>query len=73
MVYITENLFEVNKFKNINDICSRFPIANSYIIDIPIGLVENKRQVRQDLIVKKNQIRKAQVYLKFLAGKQFMI
>jgi predicted RNase H-like nuclease len=53
VVYITENAFEVEKFKTINDICSRYPDSDSYIIDIPIGLAENKSQLRPDLIVKK--------------------
>lgn len=52
-VCITQNTFEVEKFKNINDICSRYSDADIYIIDIPIGLVENKSQLRPDMIVKK--------------------
>jgi predicted RNase H-like nuclease len=52
-VCITENKFEVDKFKTINDICSRYLDADIYIIDIPIGLVENKSQLRPDMIVKK--------------------
>lgn len=53
VVYITENTFEVEKFKTISDICSRYPNSNSYIIDMPIGLVESKNQLRPDLLVKK--------------------
>ena len=53
VVYITENAFEVEKLKTINDICSRYLDSDSYIIDIPIGLAENKSQLRPDLIVKK--------------------
>lgn len=52
-VYISENKFEVDKFKTINDICSRYSDSDIYIIDIPIGLVEDKSQLRPDLIVKK--------------------
>jgi len=52
-VYINENKFEVEKFKTINDICSRYSDSDIYIIDIPIGLVEDKSQLRPDLIVKK--------------------
>ncbi|MEN3005931.1 DUF429 domain-containing protein [Dehalobacterium formicoaceticum] len=52
-VYISENKFEVDKFKTINDICSRYSDSDIYIIDIPIGLVEVKSQLRPDLIVKK--------------------
>ena len=53
-VYITENKFEVEKFKTINDICIRYPDSDSHIIDMPIGLVEDKSQLRPDLIVKKD-------------------
>lgn len=52
-VCISENTFKVEKFKTINDICSRYPDSDCYIIDIPIGLVEDKSQLRPDLIVKK--------------------
>jgi predicted RNase H-like nuclease/5'-deoxynucleotidase YfbR-like HD superfamily hydrolase len=52
-VYITENHFEVEKFKTISDICNRYPDADSYIIDIPVGLAEGKNDLRPDLIVKK--------------------
>jgi len=53
VVCISDNGFEVGKFKTIYDICSRYPEADSYIIDIPIGLVEDKNQTRPDLLVKK--------------------
>ena len=52
-VYITENSFEVEKFKTISDICSTYPNSSSYIIDMPIGLVESKNQLRPDRLVKK--------------------
>lgn len=52
-VYINEDFFEVEKFRTINDICYRYPNSDSYIIDIPIGLVENKSQLRPDMLVKK--------------------
>lgn len=52
-VCITEKSFEVEKFKNISDICNRYSNADSLIIDIPIGLAESKSDIRPDLIVKK--------------------
>lgn len=53
VVCITENSFEVGKFNTINDICNRYPDADSMMIDIPIGLAESKSDVRPDRIVKK--------------------
>jgi predicted RNase H-like nuclease len=52
-VYISDNGFEVEKFKTISDICNRYPNSDSYIIDIPIGLVEDNSQIRPDRLVKK--------------------
>ena len=52
-VCITENGFEVEKFKTISDICNRYPNADSLIIDIPIGLLESKSDIRPDIFVKR--------------------
>ncbi|KJS18746.1 MAG: hypothetical protein VR72_21245 [Clostridiaceae bacterium BRH_c20a] len=52
-VCITEKGFEVEKFKNISDICNRYSNADSMIIDIPIGLPESNSDMRPDLLVKK--------------------
>lgn len=52
-VYISNNGFEVGKFKTINDICNQYSNSDSYIIDIPIGLIEDKSQMRPDRLVKK--------------------
>ena len=52
-VYISDNGFEDEKFKTISDICNRYPNSDSYIIDIPIGLVEDNSQIRPDRLVKK--------------------
>ena len=52
-VYITEDYFEVEKFNTIKDICKRYSDADSFIIDIPIGLVESKDDMRPDRLVKK--------------------
>lgn len=56
-VYIDENGFEVEKFNTINDICNHYPNCDSYIIDIPLGLPEDKSHLRPDLIIK-NMLKK---------------
>jgi len=58
-VYITEDHFEVEKFETISDICRRYSDADSMIIDIPIGLVESKTDIRPDQLVKKQLGKKA--------------
>lgn len=52
-VYIDKNGFEALKFKTISDICNHYPNCDSYIIDIPIGLPEEKSHLRPDMIIKK--------------------
>jgi len=52
-VYITENHFEVGKFNTIEDICNRYPEADSFIIDVPIGLAESESDMRPDRLVRK--------------------
>ncbi|MGH4050329.1 MAG: DUF429 domain-containing protein [Clostridium sp.] len=52
-VYITEKHFEVEKFNTIMEICNRYPGADSYIIDIPIGLPESRSDKRPEYIARK--------------------
>lgn len=58
-VFITEGSFEIEKFRTIGDICNKYPDADSYIIDIPIGLVEDGNQMRPDKLVTKVMGRKS--------------
>jgi hypothetical protein len=52
-VCLTESGFEVEKYRNITDICERYPYADTMVIDIPIGLVESREEFRPDYLVKK--------------------
>lgn len=52
-VCITESGFEVEKINTINEICQRYSDADSVIIDIPIGLVQSKDEIRPDALLKK--------------------
>ena len=53
-VAITNNKFEVCLCKNILEICEKFSMAQSIIIDMPIGLAENSDDIRPDSILRKN-------------------
>lgn len=48
-VNITENDFEVEVFKNIEEICAKYSDSNTIIIDMPIGLPENTSDIRPDI------------------------
>ncbi|QNO15937.1 DUF429 domain-containing protein [Alkalicella caledoniensis] len=52
-VYISDDSFDVRQFDTIADICERYPNCDSYLIDMPIGLVKNRNELRPDLLVKK--------------------
>ncbi len=45
--------YEVAKYDTIDDICNKYSDANQIVIDIPIGLRDNDKQVRPDCLVKK--------------------
>ncbi|MBK1809503.1 DUF429 domain-containing protein [Clostridium sp. YIM B02505] len=47
-VNITENDFEINVFKNIEEICSKYSDSNTILIDMPIGLPENTYYIRPE-------------------------
>lgn len=43
----------MEKYSYIGEICTRYPHADSMLIDIPIGLVESREELRPDSLVKK--------------------
>jgi predicted RNase H-like nuclease len=47
-VNITDDDLDVNIFKSIDEICSKYEKSDSLIIDMPIGLPENKEDIRPD-------------------------
>nr|WP_242865979.1 DUF429 domain-containing protein [Desnuesiella massiliensis] len=47
-VNITENSFEINVFKNIEEICEKYNDSNTILIDMPIGLPENTCDIRPE-------------------------
>ena len=47
-VCLTENKFEVDKFNNIEEICEKYKNADSIIIDMPIGLPEEIKDIRPE-------------------------
>ena len=53
-VAISDEGFEVNIFKNINDICNKYNKANYIIIDMPIGIPEGTHQIRPDSVLRNN-------------------
>ncbi|QNO15923.1 DUF429 domain-containing protein [Alkalicella caledoniensis] len=57
-VYISDDGFDVGQFDTIADICERYPNCDSYLMDMPIGLVESRNELRPDLLVKKELGRK---------------
>lgn len=52
-VCINESGFEVKKYNRIAEICTWYPNADSYLVDMPIGLVEKASDVRPEAIVRK--------------------
>lgn len=48
VVNITEDGFEIEVFKNIEEICLKYRDSDSIIVDMPIGLQETKNDVRPD-------------------------
>ena len=52
-VCLTENKFEVDKFNNIEEICEKYKNADSIIIDMPIGLPEEIKDIRPESIARK--------------------
>lgn len=52
-VYISDEGFEVRHYDTISDICQAYPNCDTYLIDMPIGLVESVDELRPDLLVKK--------------------
>lgn len=52
-VALTESSFEVDKFDTIDEICERYSNADSIIIDMPIGLVDNNKEVRPERTARK--------------------
>ena len=47
-VNITDNDFEINVFKNIEEICAKYSDSNTILIDMPIGLPENTYDIRPE-------------------------
>lgn len=47
-VNITDNDFNINVFKNIEEICAKFSDSNTILIDMPIGLPENTYDLRPE-------------------------
>lgn len=52
-VALTKSDYDINKFEKIKDVCDRYKNADSIIIDIPIGLSENKEELRPDSELRK--------------------
>jgi predicted RNase H-like nuclease len=47
-VNITDNGFEVEMYKSIEEICSKFADSDCLLVDMPIGLAENSKDIRPD-------------------------
>ncbi len=47
-VNIMDTGFEVELYKNIKEICLKYADSNSLLVDMPIGLPEDKKDVRPD-------------------------
>lgn len=47
-VNITDNDFDINVFKNIEEICGKYSDSNTILIDMPIGLPENTYDIRPE-------------------------
>lgn len=47
-VNITDNDFDINVFKNIEEICAKYSDSNTILIDMPIGLPENTYDIRPE-------------------------
>jgi predicted RNase H-like nuclease len=47
-VNITDNDFDINVFKNIEEICGKYSDSNTILIDMPIGLPENIYDIRPE-------------------------
>ncbi len=47
-VNITDAGFEVEIYKSIEEICSKYADSNSLLVDMPIGLPENVKDIRPD-------------------------
>lgn len=47
-VNITDNSFEVELYKSIEEICSKYADSNCLLVDMPIGLPEDVKDIRPD-------------------------
>ena len=59
VVNIMPDSFEVDIYKNIGEICKKYPKFDSMLIDIPIGLPESTDDIRPDAEARKQLYRRA--------------